>query len=67
MARLETRVARIAEASLDEDRGLTPSEGEYRDLQFIADGDSHAERAYRTHWGSTVRRRGALEHTTQSL
>ncbi len=36
-----------------EDRGLAPSEGDYRDLQFTADGDSDAERAYRTHWGST--------------
>jgi hypothetical protein len=35
-----------------EDRGLTPSEGDYRDLQFTADGDSDAERGYRTHWGS---------------
>jgi hypothetical protein len=32
-----------------EDRGLTPSEGDYRDLRFTADGDSDAERAYRTH------------------
>jgi hypothetical protein len=36
-----------------EDRGLKPSEGDYRDLQFTADGDADAERAYRTHWGST--------------
>jgi hypothetical protein len=36
-----------------EDRGLTPSEGDYGDLQFTADGDSDAERAYRTQWGST--------------
>jgi hypothetical protein len=36
-----------------EDRGLTQSEGDYQDLQFTADGDSAAERAYRTHWGST--------------
>ena len=36
-----------------EDRGLTPSEADYQDLQFTADGDSDAERAYRTHWGST--------------
>ena len=35
-----------------EDRGLAPSEDDYRDLQFTADGDSDAERAYRTHWGS---------------
>ena len=34
-----------------EDRGLTPSEADYQDLQFTADGDSDAERAYRTHWG----------------
>ena len=36
-----------------EDRGLKPSEAEYQDLQFTIDGDSDAERAYRTHWGST--------------
>jgi hypothetical protein len=36
-----------------EDRGLRPSEADYRDLQFTADGDSEAERAYRTHWAST--------------
>ncbi len=36
-----------------EDRGLTPAEADYQDLQFTADGDSDAERAYRTHWGST--------------
>ena len=36
-----------------EDRGLARSEGDYRDLQFTADGDSDAERAYRTHWGAT--------------
>jgi hypothetical protein len=36
-----------------EDRGLTPSEVDYQDLQFTADGDADAERAYRTHWGST--------------
>ena len=36
-----------------EDRGLTPSEAGYQDLQFTADGDSDAERAYRTHWVST--------------
>jgi hypothetical protein len=35
-----------------EDRGLAPSGGDYRDLQFTADGDSDAERSYRTHWGS---------------
>ena len=35
-----------------EDRGLTPSEADYRDLQFTADGDADAERAYRTHWAS---------------
>ena len=33
-----------------EDRGLKPSEADYQDLQFTADGDSDAERAYRTHW-----------------
>ncbi len=37
-----------------EDRGLTPSEADYQDLQFTADGDSDAERAYRTHWGSSA-------------
>ena len=36
-----------------EDRGLKPSEADYQDLQFTADGDSDAERAYRTQWGST--------------
>ena len=36
-----------------EDRGLTPSEADYQDLQFTADGDSDAERAYRTHWASS--------------
>ena len=36
-----------------EDRGLKPSEADYQDLQFTADGDSDAERAYRTHWAST--------------
>ena len=36
-----------------EDRGLTPSEVDYQDLQFTADGDCDAERAYRTHWAST--------------
>ena len=36
-----------------EDRGLKPSEADYHDLQFTADGDSDVERAYRTHWAST--------------
>ena len=36
-----------------DDRGLKPSEADYQDLQFTADGDSDAERAYRTHWAST--------------
>ena len=36
-----------------EERGLTQSEGEYKDLQFTADSDADAERAYRTHWGSS--------------
>ena len=36
-----------------EDRGLKPSEADYQDLQFTADGDSDAERAFRTHWAST--------------
>jgi hypothetical protein len=36
-----------------EERGLAPSDGDYGDLQFTADGDADAERAYRTHWGST--------------
>jgi hypothetical protein len=38
-----------------EDRGLTPSEVDYQDLQFTADADADAdaERTYRTHWGST--------------
>jgi len=36
-----------------EDHGLNPSEVDYHDLQFTADGDSDVERAYRTHWTST--------------
>jgi hypothetical protein len=36
-----------------EDRGLPPSEANYEDLQFTADGDADVERAYRTQWGST--------------
>src|SRR6478752_6417107 len=36
-----------------EDRGLKPSEADYQDLRFTADGDSEAERTYHTHWGST--------------
>jgi hypothetical protein len=36
-----------------EDRGLAPSETDYQDLQFTADTDSDAERAYRTHWATT--------------
>lgn len=36
-----------------EDRGLTPSEADYQNLQFTADGDAGAERAYRTHWATT--------------
>jgi hypothetical protein len=36
-----------------EDRGLKPSEADYQDLKFTADGDSDAQRAYRTHWAST--------------
>ncbi len=36
-----------------EDRGLTPSEPDYQDLQFTEDGDTDAERSYRTHWAST--------------
>ncbi len=35
-----------------EERGLMRSEGMYQDLQFTADGDVDAERAYRTHWAS---------------
>ena len=35
-----------------EDHGLTPSEADYHDLQFTADGDSDIERAYRTQWAS---------------
>src|SRR5262245_15300194 len=35
-----------------EDHDLTPSEADYHDLQFTADGNSDAERAYRTHWAS---------------
>jgi hypothetical protein len=35
-----------------DERGLKPAEGDYQDLQFTADGDSDAERAYRTHWAS---------------
>ena len=36
-----------------EGRGLKPSEADYQDLQFTADGGPDAERAYRTHWVST--------------
>jgi hypothetical protein len=36
-----------------EDRGLKSSEADYQDLQFTADGDSDAERPYRTHWATT--------------
>lgn len=36
-----------------EDRGLKPSEADYQDLQFTADGDPDTERAYRTHWATT--------------
>jgi hypothetical protein len=35
-----------------EDHDLKPYETDYQDLQFTADGDSDAERAYRTHWAS---------------
>jgi len=34
------------------DRDLTSHEIDYHELQFTADGDSDAERAYRTHWAS---------------
>jgi hypothetical protein len=44
-----------------EDRGLTPSEADYQDLQFTADGDAGAERAYRTHWATTDAPEFALE------
>ena len=37
-----------------EARGLTPSEVDYPDLRFTADGDSDTERTYRTHWGSSA-------------
>ena len=36
-----------------EDHALKPSEADYQDLQFTADGDADVERAYRTHWAST--------------
>jgi hypothetical protein len=36
-----------------ETRSLKPSEADYQDLQFTTDGDSDAERAYRTHWATT--------------
>jgi hypothetical protein len=36
-----------------EGRSLKRSEADYHDLRFTADGDAEAERAYRTHWGST--------------
>jgi hypothetical protein len=36
-----------------QERGLTPSEADYQDLQFTTDGDPEAERAYRTHWATT--------------
>jgi hypothetical protein len=36
-----------------EERGLTSFEADYGDLKFTAEGDADAERAHRTHWGST--------------
>lgn len=45
-----------------EGRGLTPSYVDYHDLQFTADGDSDAERAYRTQWGSTDASESVVEH-----
>ena len=36
-----------------EDHNLRPYEIAYHDLQFTTAGDAEAERAYRTHWGST--------------
>jgi len=36
-----------------EDHALKPSEADYQDLQFTADGDADVERAYRTHWATT--------------
>jgi hypothetical protein len=38
-----------------EDHGLKPSEADYQDLKFTADGDSVAERAYRTPFGVSRR------------
>ena len=35
-----------------QDRGLKPTEVDYQDLRF-SDGNTEAERAYRTHWAST--------------
>ena len=45
-----------------EDRGLTPSEADYQDLQFTVDGDADAERAYRTHWASADTPELVVEH-----
>jgi hypothetical protein len=46
-------VAFVALHRWAEDRDLTQSAGEYQDLQFTADRDSDADRAYRTQWAST--------------
>lgn len=45
-----------------EDRGLTPSEADYQDLQLTADGDADAERAYRTQWGLADAAEFVVEH-----
>ena len=50
-----------------EDRGLKPSEADYQDLQFTADGDADAERAYRTHWASTGMAEPIVERPRSSL
>jgi len=44
-----------------EGHDLKPHETDYHELQFTADGDSDAERAYRTHWASTDIPEFALE------
>ena len=50
-----------------EDHGLKPSEAEYQDLQFTADGDADAERAYRTHWASAGMAEPIVERPRSSL
>jgi hypothetical protein len=50
-----------------EDRGLTPSEADYQDLNFTADGHCGAERAYRTRWASAGMAEPIVERPRSSL